>query len=91
MANVTRYFFSWIGNFPPGASHSWAATGFNYGDVLSATAHPVTGNPTAAHRVLRIDDMRIDGTPTGRSLLFTVRNVGTDSIPGYGLGISLTV
>jgi len=41
--------------------------------------------------VLRIEDMRIDGTPTGRTLLFTVRNVGTDSIPGYGLGISVTV
>jgi hypothetical protein len=62
--------------------------GFQYGDALSVTAHPVIGNPNALHRVLTVENVRVDGTPTGRTLLFTVRNVGGFSIPGYGVGIS---
>jgi hypothetical protein len=64
-------------------------TGFKYGDVLSVTAHPVTGDPTAPHRVLAVENMRIDGDPSGgETLLFTVRNVGLSSMPAYGVGIS---
>jgi hypothetical protein len=94
MATTSRYFFSWTssgpgGDFHPGATHGWWMTGFSYGDVLSVTAHPVTGDPTATHRVLTVEALRTDGTPGGgRTLLFTVRNTGAFSMPGYGLGIS---
>jgi len=91
MATVNRAFFSWSGpgNFPPGGSHGWWMTGFKYGDALSVTAHPVTGNPNAPHRVLTVENVRIDGTPNGGlTLLFTVRNTGGSSMPGYGVGIS---
>jgi len=63
-------------------------TGFAYGDAMSVTAHPVTGDPNAPHRVLKVEDVRIDGTPTGRTLRFRVRNEGTSGTPGYGVGIS---
>jgi hypothetical protein len=62
-------------------------TGFKYGDAMSVTAHPVVGNPAALHRVLAVDNVRIDGDPGGRTLRFTVRNAGSFSIPGYGVGI----
>ena len=91
MATVNRAFFSWsgAGGLPPGGSHGWWMVGFKYGDALSVTAHPVTGNPNAPHRVLTVENIRVDGTPNGgRTLLFTVRNVGGFSIPGYGVGIS---
>jgi hypothetical protein len=51
------------------------------------TAQPVTGDPNAAHRTLRVDNVRVDGTPSGRTLHFDVKNVGTDAVPGYGIGI----
>jgi hypothetical protein len=94
MATVNRAFFAWTssgpgGDFASGAAHGWWMTGFKYGDALSVTAHPVTGNPNAPHRVLTVENVRIDGTPSGgRTLLFTVRNVGAFSMPGYGVGIS---
>ncbi len=92
MATVNRAFFSWVGAggayFAPGSAHSWWMTGFKYGDALSVTAHPVVGDPDAAHRVLTVEDIRIDGTPTGRTLRFRVSNVGTSAMPGYGVGIA---
>jgi hypothetical protein len=63
-------------------------TGFKYGDAMSVTAHPVVGDPSALHRVLTVENVRVDGAPGGLTLLFTVRNVGSFSIPGYGVGIS---
>lgn len=92
MATVNRAFFSWVGAggsyFWPGSVHDWWMTGFSYGDAMSVTAHPVTGDPNAAHRVLQVEDVRIDGTPTGRTLRFRVRNLGTSATPGYGVGIA---
>jgi hypothetical protein len=93
MATVNRGFLSWIGSggtyFPPGAVHNWWMIGFGYGDALSVTAHPVTGDPRDPHRILAVDNLRIDGTPTGgRTLLFRVTNVGATPIPGYGVGIA---
>jgi len=92
MATVNRAFFSWISqegfDLAPGAAHSWWMTGFKYGDVLSVTAHSIVGNPFAPHRVLAVTDVRVDAQLTGETLLFTVRNVGSFSTPGYGLGIS---
>ena len=91
MATVNRAFFSWTATgayFAPGATHSWWMTGFKYGDAMSVTAHPVIGDPSALHRVLAVENIRIDGDPGGRTMLFTIRNVGSYPIPGYGIGIS---
>jgi hypothetical protein len=92
MATVNRAFFSWVGPggayFPPGGVHDWWMTGFKYGDALSVTAHPVIGDVAAPHRVLHVDNVRVDGVPSGvLTLLFRVRNAGTTSMPGYGVGI----
>ncbi len=44
----------------------------------------------SAHRALEVQDVRIDGTPDGlRTLLFTVKNVGSGFIPGYIVGSSV--
>jgi hypothetical protein len=92
MATVNRAFFSWVGAngayFPPGGVHDWWMTGFKYGDAMSVTAHPVTGDPNDPHRVLQVDDVRVDGVPSGGpTLLFRVRNVGVTHMPAYGVGI----
>lgn len=91
MATVNRAYFSWLGAggtyFLPGAVHGWWMVGFDSGDALSVTAHPVIGNPLDPHRVLAVENVRIDGAPTGRTLRFNVRNVGPSPTPGYGVGI----
>jgi hypothetical protein len=92
MATVNRAFFSWTStegsDFGPGSAHGWWMTGFKYGDALSVTAHSIVGNPFAPHRVLLVDNIRIDAALGGETLLFTVRNVGSFATPGYGVGIS---
>jgi hypothetical protein len=93
MATVNRAFFAWVssseGNdFAPGSAHGWWMTGFRYGDVLSVTAHSVAGNPSAPHRVLAVDNVRVDAQLSGETLLFTVHNVGSFSTPSYGVAIS---
>jgi len=95
MANTYYWFTSWTStegsDMSPGDVHGWWANPFAYGDAITVTAHPVTGNPEDPHRVLTVENVRIDGTPDGgRTLLFSVRNAGTTFIPGYGLGSSLT-
>lgn len=91
MANVFHAFASWVGvgsdQLNPGQAHSWWMVGFNYGDAISVTAHPVIGPPV--NRQLAVQDVRVQGTSTGRTLLFTVRNVGPDPVPGYGVGFGL--
>jgi hypothetical protein len=92
VATVNHAFFDWVGpeggDFLPGAAHYWWMTGFTYGSAVSVTAHSVVGDPEAPHRVLEVEDVRVDGDPHGFTLLFTVRNVGAYSTPAYGLGIS---
>jgi hypothetical protein len=91
VATVNRAFYSWFGSggtyFPPGGQHNWWMVGFRYGDALSVTAHPVTGDPRDPHRVLLVDNVRIDGSPTGLTLRFRVTNVGATRMPAYGVGI----
>jgi hypothetical protein len=74
MASVNRAFFSWTssegGDFTPGSAHFWWMTGFKYGDVLSVTAHSVIGDPTAPHRVLAVENLRVDAQLSGETFLF---------------------
>jgi hypothetical protein len=94
MANLYYWSTSWVsaeGNdMAPGDSHWWWANPFNFGDAITLTAHPVTGNPNDPHRILTVENIRIDGTPDGgRTLLFVVRNAGSTFIPGYIVGSSV--
>jgi hypothetical protein len=86
MANVTYWSSTWVsagGNdLLPGQAHDWIMSGFNYGDTVFVTAHPITGNPQA-DRVLAVENNRIEGNVSGRRLFYTVRNVGPDSVPAY--------
>lgn len=89
MANVRYWLGTWVSSGPandlhPGEAHHWVSWGFNYGDAMSLTAHPVIGAPV--ERYLAIEDVRIEGDPGGRRLFYTVRNVGFSTIPGYGVG-----
>jgi hypothetical protein len=91
MANTWHGFASWVGSegddLYPGEAHYWWMTGFSYGNAVSVTAHPVIGPPVS--RQLEVQDVRVEGTSTGLTLLFTVKNVGPDSVPGYGVGFGI--
>lgn len=94
MASQYYWSTSWVSNegadMAPGDAHYWWANPFTYGDAITVTAHPVTGDPADAHRTLEVQDVRIDGTPDGLlTLLFTVKNVGSGFIPGYAVGSSV--
>ncbi|HJZ94044.1 MAG TPA: hypothetical protein VKE40_24430 [Gemmataceae bacterium] len=95
MANTYYWSTSWVstegGDMAPGDEHYWWANPFDYGDAISVTAYPVTGNPEDLHRQLEVKDVRIDRVPDGgTTLLWTVKNVGTTYIPGYAVGSSVT-
>ena len=94
MATANRAYFSWIGTggsyFPPGGTHDWWMVGFNVGDALSVTAYPVIGDPRDLHRVLQVENIRMDGDPGGWTFRFRVHNIGTTHMPGYGVGIAWT-
>lgn len=94
MANQYYWSASWVSNegadMASGDAHYWCANPFAPGDAITVTAHAVTGNPDDAHRTLEVQDVRIDGTPDGRrTLLFTVKNVGSGFIPGDIVGSSV--
>ena len=89
MANVSYFFSSWTSAGPgsdlaPGGTHGWIMWGFDYGHMINVSAHPVVGGP--GERKLAIENVQIQGDTTGRRLLFTVRNVGSTFVPGYGMG-----
>jgi hypothetical protein len=76
---------SWIGDMAPGDVHGWVAYGdLQFGDVISIMAHPVVGDPNAPERVLQVENVQAEGTPDGaRRIIYSVRNAGPSSIPGY--------
>jgi len=91
MATVIAWSGSWTSSggasdLKPGQAHNWTAWGFNYGDAIDVTAHPVVGAP-GAERILEVQNLRAEGDPSGgRRIFYTVRNVGTSSVPGYAIG-----
>lgn len=94
MATVNYWFGSWVSgagqsDFAPGQSHSWVMWGFNYGDVVDVSAHPVVIVNIHEERVLEVTDVRIEADETGKRFYFTVKNVGSNSMPGYGMGFSM--
>ena len=93
MANVAFYFFGWVstnGDMAPGDVHNWWSASYAYGDAISLTASPVIGDPGGPVRELTVSNVRMDGNNNGtRTLLWSVKNTGTQSIQGYGIGISV--
>ena len=85
MANVDHWSTSWVsteGNdMLPGEAHDWWAVGFHEFASISVTAYPIIGAPE--ERILEVDNVRVQGTSDGWTLLFTVRNVGSGSEVGY--------
>lgn len=90
MANVHYYFGNWTSagpanDFLPGQVHRWIFWGFDYGDAVSITAHPIIG---PVQRFLTVENIRTESHPNGRQMFFDVRNVGNEAMPGYGFGIT---
>lgn len=95
MATVDYFSADWVaidgdGIFPGEAHNWWATAGFiKYGAVVSVTAYAVTGDPNDQSRQLEVRSLRTEGHPDGgRTILFTVINVGPSPIPAYAVGIS---
>lgn len=87
MADLARHHFGWVGHgFAPGATHHWWFGPIAFGDVVHVTVHPVrlTDREAMVERVRT----RVDAAGT-RTLRFTVRNTGSNSINGYGLDFSI--
>lgn len=87
MANLERHHFGWVGHgFDPGAEHHWWFGPIAFGEVVQVTAHPVQLVPRQA----MVKDIRTQVDAGGnRTLLFTVRNTGVNTINGYGLDFSV--
>jgi hypothetical protein len=88
MANVSSWLGAWISageadDLPPGGSHDWVMWGFSYGDVISVTAHPITGAPE--DRVLVVENVKIEGDPSSRRMFLRITNAGSTYVPGYGI------
>jgi hypothetical protein len=80
----------WAGaqEMAPGDVHYWVAWGggLKFDDVITLMAHPVLGDPNAQERVLQVENVKAEGTSDGtRRIYYSVRNVGQEWIPGYGL------
>ena len=95
MASQFYFSLSWVstegGDMAPGETHYWSAWFFSWGDVINLTAHAVIGEFSNARRIMTVQNIRTDVRPDGggRILLFEVKNVGTNSIPGYIVGGSV--
>jgi hypothetical protein len=93
MANVSYWQASWVSmeGYPmsPGDVHYWEASPLGYLEAWSVTAVPIAGgeDPTA---ILGVEDVRVIADASGsRGFLFSVKNVGTSYIDGYGMNFSI--
>ena len=91
MATVNYWFSSWVSADPtndllPGAPHNWIFWGFNYGDVISFSVHPLIGG---AGQLLAVENVQMETDPSGRRMFYTIRNVGSNPVDAYGVGFSL--
>jgi hypothetical protein len=74
----------------PGDTHYWETYPYNYGDVVNLMAHAVSGDPTAPDRQLIVENTHTAVDPQGqRTIVYNVRNVGTNYIDGYLVGLSI--
>jgi|ERR1700730_9255797 len=91
MATVNYGFGSWVSADDsnalfPGETHNWIVWGFNYGDAISFSVHPLVGG---AEQILAVENVQMQTDSGGRRMFYTVRNVGSNAVNGYGIGYSL--
>lgn len=83
---------SWIGNgdegvyLMPGESQTWLMWGFKYEDTVSVAAHPF--GFVTDELYLAVENINFEGGRNGLRLHFTVKNIGTVPIFGYGVSVS---
>jgi hypothetical protein len=91
MAQLTLWSqFTWSGladgyEMQPNESHYWSIPGggLQSGDVPSIMSHPVL-IPFTDEQILQVYDVWADLTPDGvRSIFFSVRNVGSETVASY--------
>ena len=89
MAQVSHHTFSWTGQpLPPGAEQPWEFWPVGVDYVVHVTAIAIAENTTE----LMVKDFRVRknlGSQAPRRFLFTVRNTGPKSVPGYYLRFSV--
>lgn len=81
MATVEYSFFSVVTSISPGAviGVSWSHRGFDYGDAITVTAHPIRS-------VLAVQNLRVFREGSIVRLAFDVANVGSRAEIAFGLG-----
>ena len=86
MANLSYWSGSWVGDgFDPGVEHYWWMGPIGYAEVIGVTAHAVQ----RLDRELMVKDVRTHVDDAGNRVLYiTVRNTGTNNVPGYTVNYS---
>ena len=93
MANVSYWQASWVSmeGFPmsPGEVHYWWAVPVGYLEDWSVTAVPVAGGEDPP-QILSVGDVQVTADASGgHTFLFSVKNVGTSYIDGYGVDFEI--
>lgn len=70
----------------PGESHGWLMWGLQYQNTVSVAAYPI--GFITEEMYLAVEDVKFENGRNGIRLHFTVRNVGTVPVYGYGMGVS---
>ncbi len=76
----------YVGDLAPGQSDYWIAFGggLQPGDVITAMAHPIVGDPNAPERIVQVENVQAEGTSDGgRRIFYSVRNAGNVALVGY--------
>ena len=86
MATVEYWAGSWVGDdFDPGVEHYWQTGLVSFEDAIGITAHAIA----RLDREIMVKDVRTHVDSVGnRVVLLTVRNTGTNNIPGYTVNYS---
>lgn len=81
MATVEYSFFSVVSPLNPGGviGITWSHRGFDYGDAITVTAHPIRA-------VLAVQNLRVFRDGSLVRLAFDVVNVGSRTEIAFGLG-----
>jgi hypothetical protein len=92
MATVRYWFGTWVSAseddaLEPGDVHNWIAWPYNYGETVTVTANPLVSG--SGEQILAVENVQIESSSDGgRRIFYTVRNVGSTSVDGYGVGYS---
>lgn len=81
MATVEYDFFGLVGGIAAGGvvGATWSHVGFDYGDAITITAHPIRG-------ILEVRNLRVFRDGNERRVAFEIVNVGSQAEIGFGIG-----